>query len=127
MAYKTNHDGHQRIMDHLAESVLELSDEEILAEAWESGVDPQEEAERTSFVLQQSADKWEFENERLSNLGHAINPNSWRDVDGIYQNICQSCGSSVSFTTSTQRMEGHALTRTCTEQAALDRRTGTRR
>jgi hypothetical protein len=127
MAYKTNHDGHQTIMDHLAESVLQLSDEEILAEVRESGADPQEEAESTSFVLQQSADKWEFENERLSNLGHAINPNSWRDVDGLYQNICQSCGSSVSFTTSTQRMEGHALTRTCTEQAALDRRTGTRR
>jgi len=127
MAYKTNHDGQQRIMNYLADSLLELSDEEILAEVRESGADPQEEAERTSFVLRQSADTWEFENERLSNLGHAINPNSWRDVDGIYQNICQSCGSSVSFTTSTQRMEGHALTRTCTEQAALDRRTGTRR
>jgi hypothetical protein len=125
MAYKTNHDGQQRIMNHLADSVLELSDDEILAEARESGADPQEEAGRTSFVLRQAADTWEFENERLSNLGHTINPNYWRDVDGIYQNNCQSCGSSVSFTTSTQRMEGNALNLPCAERLALDRRTGT--
>ena len=124
MAYKT--DGQQRIMNHLADSLFELSDEEIIAETKESGADPQEEAERTSFVLRQAADTWEFENERLSNLGHTINPNYWRDVDGIYQNNCQSCGTSVNFIPSTQRMQGHALTRTCAEQAALDRRTGTR-
>jgi hypothetical protein len=125
MAYKTNHDGQQRIMNHLADSVLELSDEEILAEVRESGIDPEEEAGCTSFVLRQAADTWEFENERLSNLGHTINPNYWRDVDGIYQNNCQSCGSSVSFTTSTRRMEGNALNRSCAERRALARRAGT--
>jgi hypothetical protein len=115
MAYKTNHDGQQRIMNHLADSVLELSDEEILAEVRESGADPQEEAERTSFVLRQAADTWQSENERLSNLGHTINPNYWRCVDGIYHNSCLNCDSLVSFTTATQRMEGNALDGSCPE------------
>ena len=113
MAYRTSLDGQQRILDHLAESVLELSDEEILAEVRESGVDPQEEADRTSFVLRQAVDRWESENERLSNLGHSINPNDWRCVEGIYENHCLSCGSLVSFSTTTQRMEGNALGGSC--------------
>jgi hypothetical protein len=113
MAYETNHDGQQRIMNHLADSVLQLSDEEILAEVRESGTDPQEEAERTSVVLRQAADTWQFENERLSNLGHTINPNNWRCIDDIYHNYCLSCGSPVSFTTATQRMEGDALNGSC--------------
>ena len=46
MAYKTNHDGQQRIMNHLADSVFELSDQEILDEVRKTGADPQEEADR---------------------------------------------------------------------------------
>ena len=115
MAYKTNHDGLQRIMNHLADSVLELSDEEIIAEVRESGSDPQEEAGRTRFVLQQGADTWQSENERLTNLGHTINPNYWRCVEGIYHNYCLNCGSAVSFTTAKQRMEGSVLEGSCPE------------
>jgi hypothetical protein len=113
MAYRANHDGQQKIMNHLADSVLELSDEEILAEVRESGADPQEQAERTGFVLRQAADIWQSENERLSNLGHSINPNYWHCVEGIYHNHCLNCGSLVSFTT--VRMEGNVLDGQCTK------------
>ena len=55
MADKKNHDEQlERIMNQLADSVLELSDEEILAEIIETGADPQEEAERTRFALRQA-------------------------------------------------------------------------
>ncbi len=125
MAYETSHDGQQRIMNHLAHSVFELSDEEILAEVRESGVDPQEEADRTSFVLRRAADTWESENERLSNLGHTINPNYWRCVEGIYHNYCLSCGSLVSFTTAAGEMQGEALDGRCPESDQYTiRRTG---
>jgi hypothetical protein len=102
-------------MSRLAESVFELSDEEILAEAQESGVDSQEDADRTSSVLRQAVDTWESENARLSNLGHTINPNRWRSVDGSYHNYCVGCGSSVSFTTATGEMQGEALDGACPE------------
>lgn len=113
MAYKTSHDGQQRIMNHLADSVFELSAEQILAEVRDSGSDPQEEADRTSLVLRQAADTWQSEIERLSNLGHTINPNHWRCVEGIYHNYCLHCDSVVTFTTATQRMEGNALDGPC--------------
>ena len=45
----------ERIMEQLADSVLELSDEAILAEIAESGADPQEDAERIRLVLQQAS------------------------------------------------------------------------
>jgi hypothetical protein len=113
MAYRTSLDGQQRILDHLAESVFQLSDEEILDEVRESGVDPQEEADRTSVVLRQAVDTWESENERLSNLGHTISPNYWRSGQRSYHNNCLNCGASVSFSTTTQRMEGNALDGSC--------------
>lgn len=113
MVFRTGHDGQQRIMNQLAESMFELTDEEILAEVRESGVDPQEEAARINFLLRQAADVWECENQRLSELGHAINPNRWRCLEGIYQNHCQSCGLLVSFSTTTQRMAGSALHGSC--------------
>ena len=57
MTDKTNHvEKLERIMEQLAESVLELSDEALLAEITESGADPQEEAERTRLVLRQALD-----------------------------------------------------------------------
>ena len=117
MAFKTNHTGLQRIMNRLAESVFELSDDEILAEVRESGVDPQEEADRTSSVLRKAADTWQSENARLSNLGHTINPKNWRCIEGIYYNYCLSCDSEVSFAPATQRMEGNALDGSCSENA----------
>ena len=110
-------------MNYLADSVFELSDEEILTEVREGGADPQEEADRTSAVLGHAADTWESENERLSNLGHTINPNYWRCAEGIYHNYCLSCGSLVSLTTATQRMEGNAFDGLCADldQLAIPR------
>ena len=43
----------ERIVEQLADSVLELSDEAILAEINESGADPQEEAD-VRFLLRQA-------------------------------------------------------------------------
>jgi hypothetical protein len=128
MAYKTGHDGEQRIMNHLVDSVFELSDEEILAEVRESGVDPHEEADRTSCVLRQAVDTWESENERLSNLGHAINSSDWRPGQWGYHNNCLNCGSSVSFTTATGEMRGEAFEGLCPErdQYAIHRRKASR-
>jgi hypothetical protein len=113
MAYKTSYDGQQRIMNRLADSVLELTDEEILAEVRDSGIDSQQEANRITSVLLRAVDRWQSENERLSNLGHTINPNHWECFDGIYQNHRQSCGLLVSFSTTTQRMAGSALHGSC--------------
>jgi hypothetical protein len=113
MAYKTGHDGQQRIMNHVAESMFELTDEEILAEVRESGVDPQEKADRINFVLRQAADVWECKNQRLSELGHTINLNRWRCLEGIYHNHCLKCGAAVSFTTTTGEMQGEASDEVC--------------
>jgi hypothetical protein len=93
--------------------VFELSDEEILAEVRESGVDPEQEAERTRLVLRQASKAFDDVNNHLSTLGHSINPNDWRCVEGIYENHCLCCGSLVSFSTTTQRMEGNALDGSC--------------
>jgi hypothetical protein len=117
MAFKTSHDGQQRIMNRLADSVFELTDEEILAEVRESGFDPQEEADRTSSVFRQAVDTWESENKRLSELGHTINQKYWRCVDGSYHNYCLSCDSPVSFVTATGEMQGEALDGSCPQNA----------
>ena len=54
MTDKTNHvEKLEWIVEQLADSVLELPDEAILAEIKESGADPQEEAERLRFLLRQ--------------------------------------------------------------------------
>ena len=51
MTDKTNHvEKLEWIVEQLADSVLELSDEVILAEIRESGADPQEEAERRALL-----------------------------------------------------------------------------
>ena len=44
----------ERIMEQLADSVLELSDEAIRTEITECGADPQEEAERIRLMLQEA-------------------------------------------------------------------------
>lgn len=57
------------LLEQLAESVLELSDEEIVSEIAESGADPQQEAERTRLVLQQAVKPQQLDWQRVSNLG----------------------------------------------------------
>ena len=102
-------------MNQLAESVLGLSDEVILAETNEAGADPEQEAERTRLVLRQASKTFDNVNNRLSNLGHAINSNDWRRGQWGYYNNFLNCGSSVSFTTATGEMQGAALDGLCPE------------
>jgi hypothetical protein len=102
-------------MNRLAESVLGLSDEAILAETSEAGADPQREAERTRSVLRQASKVLDDVNNRLSNLGHTINSSDWQPGQWGYHNNCLECGLSVSFTTATGEMQGEALDGRCPE------------
>jgi hypothetical protein len=114
MADKNNHDEHlERIMNQLADSVLGLSDEAILAEVTEAGGDPEEEADRTRLVLREASQALENMNRRLSNLGHTINSSKWQRGHRAYHNECLTCGSSVSFTMDGGEMVGRALNAPC--------------
>ncbi len=116
MADKKNHDERvERLMNLLAESVLGLSDEGILAEAGEVGVDSEQEGERTQLVLRQASKALELVNKRLSNLGHTVNSDDWWRGHWGYHNTCVTCGSFVSFTTATGEMRGAALDGLCPE------------
>lgn len=129
MADKQNHNERlERLMNQLAESVLGLSDEAILAETHEAGSDPEQEAERTRLVLRQASKVIDGVSNRLLNLGHAINPNDWRYGQWAYHNKCLYCGSSVSFTTATGEMRGEAFEGLCPEsdQYAIRRRKASR-
>jgi hypothetical protein len=129
MPDKKNHDERlERLMNQLAESVLGLSDEAILAETSEAGADPEQEAEGTRLVLRQASKAFDNVNNRLSNLGHAINSNDWRRGQWGYHNNCLNCGSSVSFTTATGEMQGEALDGLCLEsdQYTIRRREASR-
>jgi hypothetical protein len=60
MTDRTNHaEKLERIMEQVADSVVELSDEAIIVETAESGADPQQEAERTRLVLRQASETWQ--------------------------------------------------------------------
>jgi hypothetical protein len=100
-------------MNQLAESVLGLTDDAILAETSEAGVDPQREAERTRLVLRQASKAVDNVNKHLSNLGHTINANDWQAEPWGYRNNCRNCGSWVSFATATGEMQGEALDGPC--------------
>jgi len=112
---KSHEERLERLMNQLAESVLGLSDEAILAETSEAGDDPQQEVERTRLVLRQASNLLDNVNIRMSNLGHTINSNDWRLGHGAYHNHCRTCGSSVSFSTATGEMRGEALDAPCLE------------
>jgi hypothetical protein len=129
MADKKNHDERLEIlMNQLAESVLGQSDAVILAETSEAGVDPQREAEQTRVVLRQASKLFDDVNMRLSRLGHTINSNDWRRGQRGYHTTCLTCGSFVSFTTTTGEMRGEALDGLCLERDkyAIRRREGSR-
>lgn len=56
MANKENYDEQlSAIMNRLADSVLELSDEQLIAEERERGIDPLKEAERIRAILRRSS------------------------------------------------------------------------
>jgi len=116
MADKRNHDERlERLMNRLAESVLGLSDEAILAETNEAASDPEQEAERTRLVLRRASELLDNVNRRLSNLGHTINSNGWYRGRSGYHNTCVTCGSFVSFTPATGEMRGDALDGLCAQ------------
>jgi hypothetical protein len=114
MADKKTHDERlERLMNQLAESVFGLSDEDMLAETSEARADQEQEAERTRLVLRQASKAFDDVNNRVSNLGHAINSNGWVRGKWGYRNRCIDCGSFVSFTTATGEVQGDALDRLC--------------
>ena len=103
----------ERVLNHLADSVLTLPDESILDEAVEAGADPYKDAEHVRLVLSEASQVLEDVARRLSNMGHAINSNYWhRDHRGFHTK-CLNCGSSVSFTTATREAQGGALSAPC--------------
>ncbi len=72
----------ERIPEQLADSVLELSDEALLAEITESGTDPQQDAERTRWVLRQAARPQEV-GQRLSNVSETTDSHYCRTSKGL--------------------------------------------
>ena len=58
---KTDDERLERLMNHLADSVLSLSDDAILAEVTETGGDPEEEVERTRMVLREVSKAFAFD------------------------------------------------------------------
>lgn len=102
-----------RVMNHLADSVLALPEESILAEAGEHGADLYEDAERVRLVLSEASQVLEDVTRRLSNMGHAINSDYWRRDDGGFHTKCLNCGSSVRFTVETGESQGRALDSLC--------------
>jgi hypothetical protein len=118
----------ESLMNQLAESVLGLSAEAIGAETREAGADPEQEAERTRSILRKASKALDNVNQRLSNLGHTINSNHWWREQGGYHNVCQTCGSFVTFATATGEMRGDALDGLCPEsdQYTIRRREASR-
>jgi hypothetical protein len=116
MAGKKNHDERlERIMNRLAESVLELSDEAILSEIGENVPDANGEAERVRSMLRGKLQTLDTVHKRLSNLGHTINPKLWWSDEQAYYNNCLDCGSLVSFTIASSEMYGSAFKEPCAE------------
>jgi hypothetical protein len=114
----------EKVINHLSESVLGLSDDEIFVEVSEAGHDLEQEAKRVRNVLQKPLQALENVNLCLSNLGHAINPSSWQCGPLAYHNTCSQCGLSVSFTIATAEIRGSAVQRACCA-SGITRRTGT--
>jgi hypothetical protein len=110
---KNRNEALERIMNHLADSVLALSDEAMVAEVIDSGGDPVVEAEKTGNVLRQASQILEQVTERLSGLGHRVNANYWCRVRSAYHNNCLKCGMAVSFRTKTGEILGRAAALPC--------------
>jgi hypothetical protein len=103
----------EKVVGHLADSVLALPDESILAEAGEPGADLYEDAEHVRLVLSEASQLLEGVTRRLSNMGHTINSNSWRRDHAGFHTKCLNCGSSVSFIMATREAQGGALNAQC--------------
>jgi hypothetical protein len=115
----------QRVINQVSESVLRLSDEDILAEVNAAGQDPQQVAKEVQNVLQNPLRALENLNLCLYNLGHEINPSNWQCGPLAYHNTCVRCGFSVSFTIPTAEIRGSAVQRACRASGITIRPTGT--
>lgn len=124
-ARKSSSERLERVMSRLSETVLGLSDEDIVTEVSASGRDPQLQAERVRAVLQRPLQVLENADLCLSNLGHAINPSNWQCWALEYFNTCQHCGLSVSVTVATAEIRGSAVQRACKVSGLAIRQTGT--
>lgn len=118
-------EGIENVMNELSQSVLALSDDDILGEVTAAGHDPEQEAKRVWNVLQKPPQTLEKVNLCLSNLGHAINPSNWQCGRLAYHNTCVHCGLSVSFTIATAEIQGSAVQRACRASRLPIRQTGT--
>jgi len=103
------------LMNDLADSVLELSGEELFREVGEAGADRQKEAGSTRALLHDTCIIYERVNGQLSNFGHTVDPKAWRREKWAYHNNCRLCGLQVNFTPSTGEISGEALIRRCSE------------
>jgi len=115
----------ERVVNQLSESVLGLSDDDILAEVSAAGLDPEQEAKRVRNVLEKPLQTLEKVNLCLSNLGHTINPSNWYCGPLAYYNTCLHCGLSVSVTIATAEIRGSAVQRICRASDLMIRPTGT--
>jgi hypothetical protein len=117
MADKKNQTDHlERIMNHLADSVFDPSDEAILAEITEAGADPHEAARRMRNLLRQSSNALEGVNQRLESLGHIVDTKRWQAGERGYHNNCRLCELSVNFSAIGNEMWGDALVELCPER-----------
>jgi len=112
--YRHHSEALENLSDGLADSMLELSDEETLDEVRESGTDPEEYAERTRDVLRHALRKFDNVNNCLRELGHAIL--DWQVREGGYENRCKNCGLSVRFSATSNEIWGEASVKPCRAQ-----------
>lgn len=115
----------ETVMNQLSQSVLGLSDDDIVAEVSAAGHDPQQEARQVWKVLQKPLQALENVNLCLSNLGHSIDSSSWQCGPLAYHNTCVHCGLSVSFTIATAEIRGSAAQRACRANRFPIQQTGT--
>ena len=78
----------EKVMNQLSESVLGLSDDDILADVSAAALDPEQEAKRVRNVLQKPLQVLDNVNLCLSSLSHAINPSNWQCGPLAYRNSC---------------------------------------
>lgn len=116
---KSHEDRFEKLMSQMAESVLDLSDNAIIAEIGETGADANQEAEDTHVVLLGCSQRFEIANRRLSNLGHTVNTRRWHRGQGEYTNHCVDCGSLIIFTISSGEVRGRALYEPCSANGHL--------
>lgn len=115
MADKSYEKQLEGLMNDLADSVLELSDEELFREVGEVSVDRQKETGSTRALLQDACNIYERVNWQLSNFGHTVDPKAWRREQLAYQNNCRLCGLQVNFNPSTGEISGGTSIRRCSE------------